>query len=395
MTSQRNDLSSRDYEREAEATRYRLAESLDELGERLTPGQVFDEVLTYARGGSGVFFRALTNAARENPIPSLLIGAGCMMFLSEKTGLSRVLGHNFGSTPEGVYRVGRNGRSMGARASGAMSDAASAASSATSRAASTVTDAAGNVVDSAGNIVQTAAERAAAAAQSVRSGVRSATDYAGEQASNMAGGVKRGVGAVGETVSSASQSVRQTAHDVRDQVAGAAGQLRQTAGQVGSKMGEYSAAAGEQVSAMAEQVAQTADRTRQQASRAARQVKQKATSAIYEQPLLFAAIGLAVGAAIAAALPSTETEDEWMGDTSDSVKDTVSEVASNQFEAAKAAAGNVLQEAKGAVEKQGLTASAAAELARNMGDKIKEVVSDTSAAGKAELRDFAKMGDKT
>ena len=30
-----------------------------------------------------------------------------------------------------------------------------------------------------------------------------------------------------------------------------------------------------------------------------------------------------------------------------------------------------------------------------MGDKIKQVVSDTSAAGKAEMRDFAKMGDKT
>src|SRR4051794_21877481 len=104
MTSQRSDLSSRDYEREAEATRYRLAESLDELGERLTPGQVFDEVLTYARGGSGTFFRALSSAARENPVPSLLIGAGLMMFLSEKTGLSRLIGHGNG-LPEGVYKV--------------------------------------------------------------------------------------------------------------------------------------------------------------------------------------------------------------------------------------------------------------------------------------------------
>jgi hypothetical protein len=395
MTSQRSDLSPRDYEREAQATRLRLAESLDELGDRLTPGQVFDEVLTYARGGSGVFFRALSNAARENPIPSLLIGAGCMMFLSERTGLSRLMGHSFSGTPEGVYKVRGNGGSMGSRAAGAMSDAASAASSATSRAASTMTDAAGNALDSAGNVIGAAASRAGSAAQSVQSGVRSATDYASERASSVAGGVRRGVGAVGDTVSSASQTVRETANDMRDQVAGAAGQLRQTAGQVGSTMRDYSTAAGEQVSAMAEQVAQTADRTRQQASRAARQVKQKATSTIYEQPLLFAAIGLAVGAAIAAALPSTETEDEWMGDASDSVKDTVSEVASNQYEAAKAAAGNVLQEAKGAVEKQGLTPSAAAEVARNVGDKVKQVVSDTSAAGKAELRDFAKMGDKS
>ena len=47
-----NELSSRDYEREARNTRYRLAASLDELNDRLTPGQVFDEMLTYAKGAA-------------------------------------------------------------------------------------------------------------------------------------------------------------------------------------------------------------------------------------------------------------------------------------------------------------------------------------------------------
>src|SRR6185312_9307375 len=32
---------------------------------------------------------ALTRAARDNPIPSLLVSAGCMMFLSERLGLPR------------------------------------------------------------------------------------------------------------------------------------------------------------------------------------------------------------------------------------------------------------------------------------------------------------------
>ena len=80
-------VSARDYEREAEHTRQRLAENLDQLTDRLTPGQVFDEVLTYSRAGGGTFYRALSNAMRDNPMPSLLIGAGCMMFLSEKMGL--------------------------------------------------------------------------------------------------------------------------------------------------------------------------------------------------------------------------------------------------------------------------------------------------------------------
>jgi len=65
MNTEDNQASSRYYQHEAEATRNRLARGLNELNDRLTPGQVFDEVLTYAKGGGGTFFRALTNAARE------------------------------------------------------------------------------------------------------------------------------------------------------------------------------------------------------------------------------------------------------------------------------------------------------------------------------------------
>ena len=86
-----------EYEREAEATRRRLAENLDELSDRLTPGQVFDEMLTYSRAGGGTFLRAFNNAVKENPLPSLLIGAGCMMFLSEKMGLRPAALANFGA----------------------------------------------------------------------------------------------------------------------------------------------------------------------------------------------------------------------------------------------------------------------------------------------------------
>ena len=44
-------------------------------------------MLTYSRAGGGTFLSAFSNAMRENPLPSLMIGAGCMMFLSEKMGL--------------------------------------------------------------------------------------------------------------------------------------------------------------------------------------------------------------------------------------------------------------------------------------------------------------------
>jgi ElaB/YqjD/DUF883 family membrane-anchored ribosome-binding protein len=91
VNAQQHAQSSRHYETEAEAIRYRLAQSLAELRDRLPPDQLFDEMMMYARGGVGTFFRALSNAARENPLSTFLIGAGCMMFVLGKMGMSRYL----------------------------------------------------------------------------------------------------------------------------------------------------------------------------------------------------------------------------------------------------------------------------------------------------------------
>jgi len=91
VNAQQHAQSSRHYETEAEAIRYRLVQSLAELRDRLTPDQLFNEMMIYTRGGIGTFFRALSNAARENPLSTFLIGAGCMMFVLGKMGMSRYL----------------------------------------------------------------------------------------------------------------------------------------------------------------------------------------------------------------------------------------------------------------------------------------------------------------
>jgi hypothetical protein len=128
MTSYQEGLSaSRDHEREAEHTRRRLAENLDELSDRLTPGQVFHEMLTYSRAGGGTFLSAFSNAMRQNPLPSLLIGAGCMMFLPEKWACGRASegGSPMKSTDADPYGVSR-ATSPVSGAAGRVSDAAGA-----------------------------------------------------------------------------------------------------------------------------------------------------------------------------------------------------------------------------------------------------------------------------
>jgi ElaB/YqjD/DUF883 family membrane-anchored ribosome-binding protein len=64
-------------EQEAEATRAEIAASLAELRGRMTPGQVVDQALAYARDGrGGDFVRNLGQQVVANPMPVALIGLG-------------------------------------------------------------------------------------------------------------------------------------------------------------------------------------------------------------------------------------------------------------------------------------------------------------------------------
>jgi hypothetical protein len=369
--------SSEDFQREAAITRGRLAQGLDELSGRLTPGQVFDEMLTYTKVGGGPFLRALTNASRENPIPSLLIGAGCMLFLSEKMGLTR----HFASKDESSARAFSAGqRSV---------QTASAAASAASRAS-----------DAVSSGVQ-------AAANGLRSGVTRTTGLVGEQASSAADRVKGSIAAAQETVEAAghdvqamtselgdriscaagqmSASISDTASQMRSGVSGAAAQLRTGAQNVAGTVQDYSAAIGEQV-------AGTIERGRQ-AARSAGKAKDTTLSFIGEQPMLCAALALSVGAALAAVLPRTETEDQVMGEASDAVKSAAQGVASEQFHSAKEAGGKVVQEALDAAKREGLTAAAASQTMQSVGDSIKRVVTEAATTADKEMQNLAQRNE--
>jgi hypothetical protein len=82
MTSMDNHETSSEIEREAEAARARLAMTLDQLRDNLTPEHIADELLGNARHGASVVLKALGETAAENPVPTLLIGAACAMLFS-------------------------------------------------------------------------------------------------------------------------------------------------------------------------------------------------------------------------------------------------------------------------------------------------------------------------
>jgi ElaB/YqjD/DUF883 family membrane-anchored ribosome-binding protein len=64
-------------ERETEQERARIAETLEELRARITPGRVVDQLVDYASDSSGgMFFRNLRRQAVDNPIPVALVSTG-------------------------------------------------------------------------------------------------------------------------------------------------------------------------------------------------------------------------------------------------------------------------------------------------------------------------------
>jgi hypothetical protein len=100
------------------------------------------------------------------------------------------------------------------------------------------------------------------------------------------------------------------------------------------------------------------------------------------QPLLLGALGLAIGAGIASSIPTTEAEKDVMGETSDFIRDTVTEKVAQVKDVADAA----LHEAK----VQGLTPRAAGEALRTLGEKVGAIGQASTGQSGQERGDAAR-----
>lgn len=69
--------STRDLESQAETDRSQIAATLDELRSRMSPGQLVDQAISYARGhGGSEFVHNLGDQVKANPLPLALVAAG-------------------------------------------------------------------------------------------------------------------------------------------------------------------------------------------------------------------------------------------------------------------------------------------------------------------------------
>jgi Protein of unknown function (DUF3618) len=77
--------SSAELEREVRQSRAEVEDTLDEIQDRLSPGQWVDEVAHYVRDNGGEFARNFGRIVRQNPVPATMVGVGLVwMMLSSR-----------------------------------------------------------------------------------------------------------------------------------------------------------------------------------------------------------------------------------------------------------------------------------------------------------------------
>jgi hypothetical protein len=105
---------------------------------------------------------------------------------------------------------------------------------------------------------------------------------------------------------------------------------------------------------------------------------------LHEQPLVLGALGLAIGAAIGAALPTTEREDEWLGDARDRLKDRASRLTREQLERARGAGRAAYEAAIEEADRQGWSTEGATSAADAAVQKAERVALAATEAARAE-----------
>jgi len=176
-------------------SRHALNDTIEQLGGKLSPGQILDEAMGLAQGQVGHFTANLGRQVRDNPIPLLLIGAGIgMLFMNRKEGQATT---SYGANPEDWHHEERFRKLEGTRRSisrmaGETQEAFSHRLHEAEAMALDLKQHAGEAIDSFKDRVKAAAETLAHTAAGVRSrmnaGAAQAAHFVGDQAHNLKAG---------------------------------------------------------------------------------------------------------------------------------------------------------------------------------------------------------------
>ncbi len=324
------------HEREAEAARLQLAETLDELSLRLTPSNMVDDVKQYARdhmmepaknyakdrlsalatNPNVPLVAGVAYAVRKHPVPALLIGAGAYMLWrngSEAAAREERLYRHPAYRQADRFRDEDDGY---ARTNGGAGIAA-------------------RVRETAEDLRHRASETASEAASNVR-------DYA-----------RQGREQAASTVQAARETVSETATEAYERAA------------------DYADYVGQRASEMADDVASRARRTR-------RRVRSSVETMVEEQPMAVLAVGLLAGAALGALLPRTRVEADYLGETARDARRRAEAMARSTYRKAKNAASTFVDELQDEAHREGVDPEGLSETAADLGRRVRSTVKNAA-----------------
>ena len=185
-------------------------------------------------------------------------------------------------------------------------------------------------------------------------------------------GSSRASGGLGSSAGYAGSSMNQgSTQSARDNLQSARDNLRNQASQVG------------------EGAREGADRARERARYGARRAQRGLGRALDENPLAVGAVAALAGAAVGLLIPSTDYENEFMGDTRDTVMSRAQDLAKEAQGAAKHVVQDALNTAKEEAQKQGLTAQGLREDLQDKVEKGKQVAQKAAEEAKQTAKQEA------
>lgn len=340
-----------------EQLRTSVTETASEIRQRIQPDAIKAEVSDYIKSRGERLLNDVTAAARRNPMQAVAVGASVAYPLLR---LARTI-------PVPVLMVGAGLFFAGSKTGQAITQKAS--------------DGASELSEEVNNRARDFKDQIGKSASAVKTYASEQLDRASGTVSDGTDQVNRAADAAGAALASSSQKLHQKASAFGDTVSDRATDLRDE----GLRMASSAAARVQDVASGAISVGRRATAAATDVGLdAARAVPNKASylteragetifRTIQQNPLLVAGVGLLVGGLIASALPRSDIEDDLVGDASTAVKRRAQSAASQSFDAAKNAAGEVVDETTRQADAEGLTSEGIGKAAHDLGQRVRRV----------------------
>lgn len=321
--------SSAELQREIEMQRSRVESTIDQIQERLSPGQLVDELLAYTKGGGGEFVSSLQRNVTANPLPVALLGVSLAWLMAKPAGANGA----GGSAQPITIRSDRHwddsinhrrGYSTSADFDADDDYPVTIISGAGLQRVGTSTDERGHTysefTDDAGKkfkaLADESGKRAGHFMDETGNTFRGFTNSAGERIEHFRDEAGNLLDEATGWASHTWQKAREKMHEATEALQSGASSGKSRAGQAGEMLhGQVNS------------------------------LNQTIINQFRDQPLVGGALAFALGAALGSALPHTAQEDALLGQASDKVKGKVGETASDLYDQGKEKAADLYSSA--------------------------------------------------